>query len=139
MATNYPIRHRLRFNNRFIKITLAGIWCWSVLLSAFPFLTSKYIYIKEFFHCSPDWVNDPETTLAFVIIGFVLPQIILVYCNVKVVQAIRKSREFNGGSGISTNSSNPSNLRMRREPFSTRTFEMHLRTFCAVNNECKQL
>ena len=114
MATNYPIRHRLRFNNRFIKITLAGIWCWSVLLSAFPFLTSKYVYIKEFFHCSPDWANDPETTLAFVIIGIVLPQIILVYCNVKVVQAIRKSREVNAGS-ISTNSRNSVNLRMRRE------------------------
>ena len=114
MATNYPIRHRLKFNNRFIKITLIGIWCWSALLSAFPFLTSKYVYIKEFFHCSPDWAKDPETTLAFVIIGIVLPQIILVFCNFKVVQAIRKSREVNAGS-ISTNSRNSVNSRMRRE------------------------
>ena len=54
MATNYPIKHRRRFNTKLVKVTLASIWCWSTLLAAFPFLTSRYVYTEKFFHCSPN-------------------------------------------------------------------------------------
>ena len=94
MATNYPIKHRHRFNVKLIKIVLPSIWCWSALLSAFPFLTSKYVYIEKFLHCSPDWTNDLAATLVYVILGFALPQIILIYCNIHVLRAIRKNREI---------------------------------------------
>lgn len=110
VATNYPIKHRHGFNFKLMKIVLVFIWCWSILLSTFPLFTTKYIYIEKFFHCSPDWANNLGTTLTIVILGFALPQIILVYCNVHVVRAIHKNRNVHARS-----ISNSSQQRHQRE------------------------
>ena len=111
MATNYPIKHRRYFDIKLIKVVLTVIWCWSAILSAFPFLTTKYVFLKNFFHCSPDWANDLTTTLALAILGIGTPLAVLIYCNFHIVHALRKSRQ------IQTNHTNRNifNSRHRRE------------------------
>ncbi len=92
MGTNYPIKHRRYFNFSLVKVVLAFIWFWSGLLSTFPFFTTKYVFIKRFFHCSPDWAKDLTTTLMLAIVGIGSPLCILVYCNFHIVRALRMSR-----------------------------------------------
>ena len=94
MATNYPMRHRRYFDLKLTKVVLAVIWCWSAILSAFPFLTTKYVFLKKFFHCSPDWAKDLTTTLTLAILGIGTPLAILIYCNFHIVHALRKSRQI---------------------------------------------
>ena len=111
MATNYPIKHRRYFDLKLVKVVLAIIWCWSAILSAFPFLTTKYVFLKRFFHCSPDWAKNLATTLTLVILGIGSPLVILIYCNFHIVYALRQSRQ------IHTNNTNRdiSNARYKRE------------------------
>ena len=111
MATNYPLKHRRYFDLRLVKIVLSVIWFWSALLSAFPFFTTQYIFLKRFFHCSPDWAKDLSTTLTLAILGIGLPLAILVYCNMHVVLALRKSRYIH----TSQASHSISNSRYQRE------------------------
>lgn len=111
MATNYPIKHRRYFDNKLVRVVLGVIWCWSAMLSALPSFTAKYVFLKTFFHCSPDWANDLGTTLTLAVVGIGAPLVILSYCNYHIVHALRKSRQ------IHTNYANShiANLRYQRE------------------------
>jgi hypothetical protein len=111
MATNYPMKHGRYFDLKLIKVVLTVIWCWSALLSTFPFFTTKYVFLKNFFHCSPNWANDLTTTLALAIFGIGTPLAILIYCNFYIVHALRKSRLIHANH---TNR-NISNSRQKRE------------------------
>ena len=93
MATNYPLKHRHMFHIGLVKRTLGLIWCWSALLSVLPFVTSGYVYIRKFFHCTVDWATELSITIVYLIVGNVIPLITLVYCNAYVLLAIRKGRE----------------------------------------------
>ena len=94
MAINYPMKHRRFFDSKLVKVVLIAIWCWSAALSAFPFLKTKYIFLKTFFHCSPDWSKDLGTTLTLASLGIGSPLATLIYCNFHIVRALRKSRQI---------------------------------------------
>lgn len=88
MATKHPIRHRNIFGTKLVKYTLMSIWLWSSFLSLLPFVTSKYAYMKNFFHCSVDWADNLPTTSVYVVL-ILLPLIILAYCNICILQTTR--------------------------------------------------
>ena len=111
LATNYPLKHRRYFDLRLVKVVLTVIWFWSALLSMFPFFTTKYVFLKRFFHCSADWAKDLSTTLTLAILGIGSSLAILVYCNFHIVLALRKSRYIQ----TSQVNSNISNSRYQRE------------------------
>ena len=111
LATNYPLKHRRYFDLRLIKVVLTVIWFWSALLSMFPFFATKYVFLKRFFHCSPDWTKDLSTTLTLATLGIGSPLAILVYCNFHIVLALRKSRYIH----TSQSNRNISDSRHQRE------------------------
>ena len=88
MATNYPLKHRVMFNHKFVRTSLVAVWCLSALESALPFATSRYAYVEEFLRCVVDWNESVPTTLAYLVSGIILPLAILIYCNVHILRAI---------------------------------------------------
>ena len=114
LATNYPLKHRHYFDLKLVKAALTVIWCWSALLSVFPFFTTKYVFLRKFFHCSADWAKDLSTTLTLAILCIGSPLAILVYCNFHIVLALRKSRYIQTSQLVNSNTSNSRHQRERQ-------------------------
>ena len=94
LATNYPLRHRNSFGVKAVKYGLVTVWIWSGVLCAIAFGISRYTYIDSFFHCIPDWGNSLLYTLGILFSGNVIPLVILIYCNVRVLKIIHRRRKI---------------------------------------------
>lgn len=112
MATNHPVRHRNMFHAKLIKITVFFIWLSSAFMSALPYATSKYAYMKSFFHCGVDWAEDLPTTIVFAVV--VLSSLItLAFCNIYTLRATTKRPRV--GASNSNASQNYASIRLQRE------------------------
>ena len=112
MATNYPVKHRIKFNTKLVKIVLLLIWFCGALLSALSFAFSEYVYLRLFFHCSINWTKNLPTTLVYLIV-ILLPLVILAYCNIYTLRAMwNRTRS---GASNSTSLKNLEKIRLKRE------------------------
>ena len=93
LATNYPLKHRTIFTKKAVKIGLLVVWLFGIVLCGVFFTTGRYMYIKEFDHCMVD-VRKKKQWLVVVCLGFPLPLVILLCCNVFIVKAVLKSKRF---------------------------------------------
>ena len=92
LATNYPLKHRYKFDLKLVRIGLVCIWCWSTFFSALPFAISRYVYVPSFGNCTVDWSYHVSTALVYFVVGYAFPLVILIYCNAHVLRAIRKAQ-----------------------------------------------
>ena len=120
LATNYPLRHRNAFDGKAVKYGLVTVWIWSGILCAIAFGISRYTYIDSFFHCIPDWGNSLLYTLGILFSGNVIPLVILIYCNVRVLKIIHmrtRKIQTNPESAGSIQTQNTHHQRERRVSF----------------------
>ncbi|XP_028414764.1 somatostatin receptor type 4-like [Dendronephthya gigantea] len=108
MATNHPVRHRLVFNKRTIQIGISIIWIWSGFLCGLPFALSRYVYVKEYFHCMVDWSGSMTCTILFFICAYCLPVLTLTFCNIFVLRAARIGHRSRTSPSNSQNSNRAS-------------------------------
>ncbi|XP_028394378.1 histamine H2 receptor-like [Dendronephthya gigantea] len=116
MATKHPVRHRLVFNKKIIQIGVSIIWIWSGFLCGLPFALSRYVYVKEFFHCMVDLSASMTCTIILIICAYFLPGLTLTICNFYVLRAARivqRSRSCHSNSPDRKSSS--AKLRFARE------------------------
>jgi hypothetical protein len=92
LATNYPLKHRSIFSKKAVKIGLLVIWIFVTIQCGVVFLTPRYVYIEEFYHCMLDVENSKEMALMVFHLGYLLPLLILICCNVLIMKAVLKSR-----------------------------------------------
>ena len=94
LATNYPMKHRSFFTKEVVKIGILVIWVFVTIQCGVVFLTTRYVYIEEFYHCILDFGNSKEAPLMVFHLAYLLPLLILICCNVLIVKAVLKSRRF---------------------------------------------
>ena len=94
LATNYPLKHRSIFTTNAVKIGLLVIWLIPTALCGATFLTPRYVHIENFHHCMLDMENSKEATMVLIHLGYFVPLLILVCCNVLIIKAVLKSRRF---------------------------------------------
>ena len=92
LATNYPLKHRSIFSKKAVKIGLLVIWIFVTIQCGVVFLTTRYVYIEEFYHCMLDVENSKEMALMVFHLGYLLSLLILICCNVLIMKAVLKSR-----------------------------------------------
>ena len=90
LATNYPVKHRNSFSTKQVTYGLIAIWICSAGLCVLTFRISKYTYLESFFHCIANWDDSLSYTLAMLFCGNLLPLTILIYCNTRVLNIIKK-------------------------------------------------
>lgn len=115
MATNYPFKHRQWFKTKLILVIVAFIWLWCVVFAFYPIFTTGYGHDYKFLHCAVKWRNDKVNILAFAIFHGLLPSAALIYCNLKIVQAVRKS------ASVASSASSSGTFRIQREKRVTKT------------------
>ena len=124
MATNHPVKHRLVSNTKLIQIGVSIIWIWSGFLCGLLFALSRYVYVKEYFHCMVDWSASMTYTIILVICAYCLPVLTLTFCNFSVLRAVRIVHRNRANHSNSPNSRNSNGmLRFARE---------HRASFCII-------
>ena len=114
MATNYPFKHLQWFTKKFTLVGVALVWLWCTLFTVYPIFTVGYGYDVEFLHCAVKWRGSKVNVAIFIFFHSILPTTILVYCNVKIVQAVRKRASVGSFSSQQT-------FRIQREKRVTKT------------------
>ncbi|XP_028415370.1 melatonin receptor type 1A-like [Dendronephthya gigantea] len=115
MATNYPFKHRQWFTTKLILVIVALIWLWCVVFAIYPFFTSGYDHDYKFLHCTVKWRSDKVNIILFVLFHGLFPSVALIYCNLKIMQAVRNR------SSVASSASSTGTFRMRREKRVTKT------------------
>lgn len=114
MATNYPFKHIQWFSKKLILVGVALVWLWCTLFTVYPIFTTGYGYDVEFLHCAVKWRNSKINIAIFIFFHSILPSTILFYCNLKIVQAVRKRVSVGSSSSQET-------FRIQREKRVTKT------------------
>jgi hypothetical protein len=94
LATNYPLKYRNSFGVKIVKYGLVLIWVWSGVLCVLAFGISRYTYLEKFFHCIPNWSDSLIYTLGILLFGNVIPLVILIYCNARVLKIIQRRKKI---------------------------------------------
>jgi hypothetical protein len=94
LATNYPLKHRSIFSEKAVKIGIFAIWIIVTIQCGVVFLTTRFVYIEEFYHCMLDLENSKEMASMVLHLGYLLPLLILICRNVLIIKAVLKSRRF---------------------------------------------
>ena len=118
MATNLPVRHRLVFSTKLIQIGVSIIWILSGFLCGLPFSISRYVYVKEYFHCMVDWSANLACTIIFFILVYCFPVLTLTFCNAFVLRAARIGQRSRATASLSNSGNSQSSvpkLRFTRE------------------------
>ena len=110
MATNYPFKHRRWFTTKIILCGVAFVWFWCTVFTVYPIFTTGYGYDEKLLHCAVKWRSSKLNTVIFIVFQAILPSLVLLYCNVKIVQAVRKRTSI----GLSTSSGTSRNEREKR-------------------------
>ena len=90
MATNYPFKHIQWFTKKFIIVGIALVWLWCAVFAVYSIYTTGYGYDVEFLHCAVKWRSSRVNIVLFIFFHSIWPTLILIYCNLKIVQAVRK-------------------------------------------------
>ncbi len=110
VAINFPFKHRQWFDTRLIVFCITFIWLLSGIITFFPVFTSGYVHIEKFYHCGIDWWNDKLTTVIIITFQNVFIFVILVYCNINILQTVRKRPSL----GSTTDASEHMRVQMER-------------------------
>ncbi|XP_035660793.1 probable G-protein coupled receptor No9 [Branchiostoma floridae] len=83
--------HAAALSRRRLKITLAVIWLFSVLVGLPPLVGwSKYEYHQGTFHCSPDW-TVLSYRLTCIFLGLAVPSLAIFYCYTAIFKFVRRN------------------------------------------------
>ena len=122
MATNYPFKHREWFTRKSILAGVAFVWLWCTFFSVYPIFTTGYIYDGTLLHCGVNWRSSTLNIVVFLLFHSIFPTAVLLYCNFKIAQVIRKSA-LSVGSPTSLNT-----FRVQREKRVTKTVTLVIST-----------
>ena len=114
LATNYPFKHRQWFTTKVILFGVAFVWLWCAVFTVYPVFTAGYGYDDKFLHCGVKWRSSKLNIVIFIFFHGVLPTTVLIYCNLKIVQAVRMRTSVASSSSSGT-------FRIQREKRVTKT------------------
>jgi hypothetical protein len=114
MATNYPFKHRLWFTTKRILFGVVFVWLWCAVFTVYPAFTAGYGYDDKFLHCGVKWRSSKLSIAVFIFFHGILPSSVLIYCNLKIVQAVRMRASVGQSSFSGT-------FRIQREKRVTKT------------------
>ncbi|EDV22722.1 Tachykinin-like peptides receptor 86C [Trichoplax sp. H2] len=86
------IVHRRSVSHKQVCITIIIIWIYSLVHSLLPIIKwNRYFYHKKEFACVPDYKYELTYPLFCVIADFLIPQIIINYCYLKIYLIARNN------------------------------------------------
>jgi hypothetical protein len=117
MATNYPFKHRQWFTTKVILVGIVFVWLWCAVFTVIPIFTTGYGYDYKLLHCGVKWRSNKLNIVIFILFHGILPTSVLIYCNFKIVQAVRM------GASVGSSTSSET-FRIQREKRVTKTVIM---------------